>query len=147
MPSAASVAVVAHVTAGCTMMAGTSAASGVVVAVRFAGPAALCRGAGAFSTPVPGRAGVAGPAAAACFPLAAGTDAAGKLELCTPPPQPPLSSFSDVCSSNVVKEPGLWALPHLVPLNPPPKYHSIHLQMYRCVDLSGTLVCWAEEPL
>ena len=146
MPSAASVAVVAHVTTGCTIMAGTSATSGVGI-VRFAGIAALCRGAGAFSTPVAGRAGVAGSAAAAWFPLAAGTAAAGKLELCTPPPQPPLNSFSDVCSSTVVKEPGLWALPHLVPLIPPPMYHSIHLQMYRCVDLSGTLVCWAEEPL
>ena len=65
VPSAASVAVVAHITTGCTMMAGTSATSGVVGVVRFAGTAALCRGAGALGTPVAGRAGLAGPAAAA----------------------------------------------------------------------------------
>ena len=110
-------------------------------ACQVCGHYGLGRAAGVLGTTVAGGARVAGPAAAAAwFPLAACAASAGKLELCAPPPLLPLGSSGAVCSSTDGPEGQDYGTPSTVPLIPPPMCHSTHLQMYRCVDLSGVPV-------
>lgn len=97
-------------------------------------------------------AGVVGTTVA-WFSLAAGTATAGTLELCVSLPLLLLGS-SGLCAHPLWPEGQDYghhlhcSLGSTSCYQPSPTFNlAIHLRMYRCVDLSGLSVCWAEEPL
>ena len=123
-------------------VSGTSTTSGVVGVVHGGRGTQSCKCHRGW------RDGVVGPIATAShFPVATGTTAARRLESC--------ALLLLLLPSSL----GLWLSCHgrglgswaLLPLIPQFRllcvFQSTHLQMYRCVDLSRVLVCWAEEPL
>lgn len=86
-----------------------------------------------------------GPAAAAKFPVAAGTAVSRR---------PVMSTTSSatrfpwaVGSTAASGGPGLWTQPLLFPwFCLLCVFQSTQLQIYRYMDLSGILLCWAEQP-
>ena len=143
VPSAVSVAVVAHVTTGRTMMAGTSAPLGCQVC-RHCCPVQGCW---SLRHPCSWSGWGCRPCHCCLVPFSCRYCChweAGVVYTTSPA----TTEFFLRCVFILCgRRARIMGSPPPCSLLPPPMYFSIHLQMYRCVDLSGILVCWAEEPL